>query len=258
MREPLDFAIDAAGIGRITLNRPKRANSIDQELADGLMACFDHCAAEPKLRVLVLLGVGRTFCAGIDLNWMKQGGSASYDENYTDALKLAKILHRLHTLPVPTIAAISGHAIGFGVGLLAACDVVIAVDSAVLRFSEVRLGIIPAVISPYVVAAMGTRAARRYFLNGESFAAIEAAGTGLVHQVCKIDELGALTAQTVSELLAGKKGAQSAIKTLLSDMTRPHIDQALIEDTARRLADIRGTDEAQAALAEFLRRDVRS
>jgi len=254
MQEPLDFAIDAAGIGRITLNRPKRANSVDQDLADKLMAAFEHCAAEPKLRVLVLLGAGRTFCAGIDLNWMKQGGTAGYDQNHADALKLAKILYRLYTLPVPTVAAVSGHAIGFGVGLIAACDMAIAVDTAVLRFSEVRLGIIPAVISPYVVAAMGQRAARHYFLNGESFAAAEAARIGLVHQVCGIDELGALTAQIVSELLAGKKGAQGAIKTLLSDMTRPKIDQALIEDTARRLADIRKSNEAQAALQEFLSR----
>jgi len=254
MQEPLDFAIDAAGIGRITLNRTQRANSVDRDFADKLMAAFEHCANEPKLRVLVLLGAGRTFCAGIDLNWMKEGGSASYDENYADAMKLAKILHRLHTLPVPTVVAVSGHAIGFGVGLIAAADVVLAVDTAVLRFSEVRLGIIPAVISPYVIAAMGQRAARRYFLSGESFSAAEGARVGLIHQLCSLDDLGALTAQTVSELLAGKKGAQTAIKALLDDVTRPKIDEALMADTARRLAEIRRTPEAQSALAEFLKR----
>jgi methylglutaconyl-CoA hydratase len=254
MHEPLDYAIDAAGIARITLNCPKRANSVDPELADALMAAFEHLAAEPKVRVLVLLGNGRSFCSGIDLNWMKEGGTASYEQNYADALKLAKILHRLHTLPVPTIAAVSGHAIGFGVGLVAACDVAVAADTAVFRFSEVRLGIIPAVISPYVVAAMGTRASRRYFLNGESFPAAEAGRLGLVHGFCKLEEFGAVTAQMVAELLAGKKHAQTAIKSLLDDVARPRIDEALIQDTARRLAEIRATPEAQSALADFLAR----
>jgi methylglutaconyl-CoA hydratase len=254
MNEPLDYAIDAAGIARITLNRPKRANSVDPELADALMSAFDHLAAEPKARVLVLLGAGRSFCAGIDLNWMKQGGSALRDANYADALKLAKILHRLHTLPIPTVAAVSGHAIGFGAGLVAACDLAVAADTAVFRFSEVRLGIIPAVISPYVVAAMGARAAARYFLNGESFAATEAVRVGLLHGSCTLEDFGAVTAQMVSELLAGKKPAQTAIKSLLDHMARPKIDEALIEDTARRLADIRATPEAQAALADFLSR----
>lgn len=254
MHEPLDFAIDAAGIGRITLNRPKRANSVDPELADALMAALDHCRTEAKLRVLVLLGVGRTFCAGIDLNWMKEGGSASYDDNYADALKLARILYRLHTLPVPTIAAVSGHAIGFGVGLIAACDVAVAVDTAVLRFSEVRLGIIPAVISPYVVAAMGIRACQRYFLSGESFPAADAVRLGLIHQLCKLDELGVATAQIVAELLAGKRAAQKAAKLLLDDARPIRLDETVLEDTARRLAEIRSTPEAQAALADFLKR----
>ena len=254
MHEPLDYAIDAAGIARITLNRPKRANSLDPELADALMAALDHLAAEPKARVLVLLGNGRSFCSGIDLAWMKEGGTGSYAQNYADALKLARILHRLHTLPVPTLAAVAGHAIGFGVGLVAACDVAVAAETAVFRFSEVRLGIIPAVISPYVVAAMGVRASRRYFLNGESFPAAEAGRLGLLHGACKLEDCGALTAQMVAELLAGQKHAQTAIKSLLDEVGSPRIDEALIEDTARRLAQIRATPEAQAALADFLAR----
>ena len=254
MQEPLDYAIDAAGIARITINRPARANSVDPALAGALMSAFEHLAAEPKARVLVLLGNGRSFCSGIDLNWMKQGGSASRDVNYADALKLARILHRLYTLPIPTLAAVSGHAIGFGAGLVAACDVAIAADTAVFRFSEVRLGIIPAVISPYVLNAIGSRAARRYFLNGESFPAAEAVRIGLLHGSCTLEDFGAVTAQMVAELLAGKKHAQTAIKSLLDVMARPRVDEAVIEDTARRLADIRATPEAQAALAEFLSR----
>ncbi len=254
MHEPLDYAIDSAGIARITINRPSRANSVDPELADAFMAAFEHLAAEPKARVLVMLGNGRSFCSGIDLNWMKQGGTASRDENYANALKLARILHRLYTLPIPTLAAVSGHAIGFGAGLVAACDVAVAADTAVFRFSEVRLGIIPAVISPYVLNAIGTRAARRYFLNGESFPAAEAVRIGLLHGSCTLEDFGGVTAQMVAELLAGKKHAQTAIKSLLDAMARPRIDEAVIEDTARRLADIRATPEAQAALADFLSR----
>jgi methylglutaconyl-CoA hydratase len=155
---------------------------------------------------------------------------------------------------VPTIAAVSGHAIGFGVGLIAACDVAVAVDTAVLRFSEVRLGSIPAVISPYVVTAMGIRACQRYFLSGESFPAADAVRLGLIHQLCKLDELGVATAQIVAELLAGKREAQKAAKLLLDDARALRLDETVLEDTARRLAEIRRTPEAQAALAEFLKR----
>jgi methylglutaconyl-CoA hydratase len=254
MHEPLDYAIDAAGIARLTLNRTKRANSLDPELADALMKTLDQIATTPNLRVLVLLGNGRTFCAGIDLNWMAAGGAASPDDNYRDALKLATLLHRLYTLPVPTVAAITGPAIGLGVGLVAACDIAVAIDTATFRFSEVRFGIMPSVISPYVVGAMGVRGARRYFLSGEPMGAAEALRFGLVHQVCELDELGQVTSQIVAELLAGKSLAQRGIKSLLELYRKPPLDSALIEETARRLADIRATPEAQSALAEFLSR----
>jgi methylglutaconyl-CoA hydratase len=254
MQEPLDYAIDAAGIARLTLNRPKRANSVDPELADALMRTLDQIASDPKLRVLVLLGNGRTFCAGIDLNWMAAGGAASADDNYRDALKLATLLRRLYTLPVPTVAAVTGAAIGFGVGLVAACDIAVAVDSATFRFSEVRLGIMPSVISPYVVGAIGVRSARRYFLTGEAMGAAEALRFGLVHQVSDMGQLGQMASQIVAELLAGKPPAQRGVKSLLELYRKPPLDDALIEETARRLADIRATPEAQAALAEFLSR----
>jgi methylglutaconyl-CoA hydratase len=254
MQEPLDYAIDAAGIGRLTLNRPKRANSVDPELADALMNTLDQIAAAPNLRVLMLLGTGSTFCAGIDLSWMASGGAASPDQNYRDALKLARLLRRLYTLPVPTVAAVTGPAIGFGVGLVAACDIAIAIDSATFRFSEVRFGIMPSVISPYVVGAMGVRSARRYFLTGEPMGTAEARRFGLVHQVCTLDQLGQVAAEMVAELLAGKPLAQRGIKSLLELYRRPPLDESIIEETARRLADIRATPEAQAALAEFLAR----
>jgi len=252
MQEPLDIAIDASGVARFTLNRPKKGNSVDLELAEALAASLDRYAADTNLRALVLTGSGRNFSGGVDLGWMRGAGGASEEANYEDALKLAKLLHRLYTLPVPTVAAVPGRAIGLGVGLVAACDIAVAVDSASFRFSEVRFGILPAVISPYVVPALGVRVCQRYMLTAEPFGVTDAMRYGLVHQMCGFDELPHVTQQIVTELLAGKKGAQAAVKSLLQDGRAPKITDAAIKDTARRLAKLRRTPEAQAALAEFL------
>lgn len=252
MHEPFDLAIDAAGIARLTINRTARANSIDAELADKLLAAMDYLAALPDLRLLVLLGNGRTFCAGIDIGWMKDSGGASYDDNYRDATKLAHVLYRLRNLPVPTVAVVAGAAIGFGVGLVAAADVAIGADTAKFRLSEVRLGILPAVISPYLIDAIGPRACRRFFLSAEDFDARQAFQLGLLHAVAPLEELGGLVAGIVTELLAGKPQAQRAAKALLEAQRAPLLDEALIAETARRLTALRSGEEAQDALAEFL------
>ncbi|MEA2823786.1 MAG: methylglutaconyl-CoA hydratase [Alphaproteobacteria bacterium] len=252
MNEPLDVAMDTAGIARVTINRPKSANAIDPPLAASLLEAFEWLANDPKLRVLVLLGNGRTFCAGLDLKAMTQTMAGSFESNYEDALRLAKLLHRLHTMPVPTLAVVPGAAIGLGVGLVAACDVVLASDLATFRFSEVRLGIIPAIISPYVIAAMGARACQRYFLTAEGFDAAEAHRLGLVHLVSSLEEIGAKAAQIVAQLLAGKRDAQRAAKVLIDDVRLAAPNEALIAETARRLAEIRRTPEAQSTLAGFL------
>jgi methylglutaconyl-CoA hydratase len=254
MKEPLDVAMDTAGIARVTINRPKQANAIDPELATSLFEALEWLANEPKLRVLVLLGNGRTFCAGLDLKAMKATAAASREENYQDALKLAKLLHRLHTMPVPTLAVVPGATIGLGVGFVACCDVVLASELATFRFSEVRLGIIPSIISPYVIAAMGARACSRYFLSAETFDAAEARRLGLVHLVSNLDDFGATAAQIASELLAGKREAQRAAKLLIQDTRLATLDEGLIEETARRLAELRGSPEAQEALAQYLNR----
>jgi methylglutaconyl-CoA hydratase len=252
MNEPLDVAMDTAGIARVTINRPKSANAIDPPLAASLLEAFEWLANDPKLRVLVLLGNGRTFCAGLDLKAMTQTMAGSFESNYEDALRLAKLLHRLHTMPVPTLAVVPGAAIGLGVGLVAACDVVLASDLATFRFSEVRLGIIPAIISPYVIAAMGARACQRYFLTAEGFDAAEAHRLGLVHLLSSLEEIGAKAAQIVAQLLAGKRDAQRAAKVLIDDVRLAAPNEALIAETARRLAEIRRTPEAQSTLAGFL------
>jgi methylglutaconyl-CoA hydratase len=254
MKEPLDVAMDTAGIARLTINRPKRANAVDPALAQSLLEALEWLANDPKLRVLVLLGNGRTFCAGLDLNAFTDAADASFEEHYAHAMLLAKLLHRLNTMPVPTLAVVPGAAIGLGVGLVACCDVVLASELATFRFSEVRLGIIPAVISPYAIAAMGARACRRYFLSAESFGAAEAHRLGLVHRVSALDDIGNEAAQLVAELLAGKREAQRAAKTLIEDVRLAPLNDSLIADTARRLAEIRRTPESRDAFAGFLKR----
>jgi methylglutaconyl-CoA hydratase len=252
MQEPIDLAVDSAGIARVTINRTKRANSFDGELTAAMMAALDGLAADPAIRVIVILANGRTFCAGVDLNWMKKIGAGAMEANYDDALAVARLLQRLNTMPVPTVAAVTGPVIGLGVGIVACCDVAVAVSAANFRLSEVRLGIIPAVISPYMIAAIGARACRRYFLTAESFDAAQACRLGLVHEVCDPDSLGAVIAEIVTDVLSGKPLAQRAAKQLAVDFASGPSSQDTIQDTARRLAEIRHTEEAQRALSDYL------
>lgn len=254
MNEPLDVAMDTAGIARITINRPNRANSFDSALAARMSEALEWLANDPKLRVLVLLASGRSFCAGLDLKALPDTMAAPDDENYADALNFARMLHRLHTMPVPTFAIVPGAAIGLGVGLVACCDIALAAETATFRFSEVRLGIIPAIISPYVIAAMGPRACQRYFLTAETFDAAEAYRLGLVQVVSSLDSLGETAGNLVGELLAGKHDALRASKQLIDHVRVAPLDERLIEDTARRLSEIRATEQARNAVAEALNR----
>jgi methylglutaconyl-CoA hydratase len=180
--------------------------------------------------------------------------AAPFDENYADALKFAKLLHRLHDMPVPTLAVVPGAAIGLGVGFVACCDIALASQVATFRFSEVRLGIIPAIISPYVIAAMGPRACQRYFLSAETLDAAEAHRLGLVQMVSSLDNLGDTAGKIVAELMAGKRDAQRASKQLIDRVRVSPLDDQLIEDTARRLAEIRATEQAKNAVEEALKR----
>lgn len=254
MNEPLDVAMDTAGIARITINRPKRANAIDPPLAAAIFEALEWLASEPKLRVLVLLGNGRSFCAGLDLKVLPETMAAPYEDNYADALKYARLLHRLHTMPVPTLAVIPGAAIGLGVGFIACCDIALASEAATFRLSEVRLGIIPSIISPYVIAAMGVRACQRYFLSAETFNAAEAQRVGLVQMVSSLENLGETAGSIVTELMAGKRDAQRAAKEVIEHVRMSPLDENLIEDTARRLAEIRATEQARNAVQDALKR----
>ena len=246
----LDISTDERGVTRVALDRPERHNALDRDLIDALRAALSRLNGDT--RVLVLEGRGKSFCAGADIDWMRASVALSPGENTADAMALSDLLDTLDTLPVPTIARVHGAAIGGGAGLVACCDVAVASERARFAFSEVRLGLIPATIGPYVVRAIGPRAARLHLLAAERFDAREACRIGLVHDVCSEDDLDRRVAERIDALLAGGARAQAAAKRLIADVAGRPVDEALRRDVAQRLADIRAGDEAQRALAAFL------
>ena len=242
------------GIGRITLNRPDRHNAFDDVVIIELAKILDRVATDPEVRVVVLAANGKSFSAGADLAWMKRTATYTVAENEADALVLAEMLSRLNTLPKPTVALVQGGAYGGGVGLVAACDMAIAADNAVFCLSEVKLGLIPSVISPYMLAAIGARAARRYFLTAERFDAAEAHRLGLVHEVVSADDLAAAGDRLTDYLLAAGPGATGKAKQLIAQVTGKPIDQELKEETARRIAEARASAEGQEGISAFFER----
>lgn len=246
----LNTQTDDTGITTITLNRPEQYNAMDRQLMDELTITLDKLNS--NTRVLVLSGAGKHFCAGADINWMKQSVNLTTEQNHDDAMALSDMLFKLNTFPQPTIARVQGAALGGGTGLICCCDIVVAEESASFAFTEVRLGIIPATISPYALAAIGPRAARRYFLSGERISALEAHRLGLVHDVCSADNLDNRVTGKIEALLACGPRAQSAAKELIVDVHDKTIDTNLRQQLATRLAGIRATDEAQEGLGAFL------
>lgn len=244
----------AGGVGRITLNRPERHNAFDDATIDELAAILDRVADDPAVRVVVLSANGRSFSAGADLGWMKRTAAYSVADNEADALALAEMLSRLDTLPKPTVALVQGGAYGGGVGLVAACDMAVAADDAVFCLSEVKLGLIPSVISPYVLAAMGPRAARRYFLTAERFDAAEAHRLGLVHEVVPADGLAAAGERLTQALLAAGPEALAKAKDLIAHVAGRPVDAALKAETARRIAAARAGAEGKEGMSAFLER----
>lgn len=240
------------GVASVTLNRPAVHNAFDDALIARLTEALREVGDDPGVRVVVLRGAGKSFSAGADLNWMQRMADYSRTQNLADAMGLAQLLHTLDTLPRPTIAAVHGAAFGGGVGLVAACDIAVAAETAAFSLSEVRLGLIPAVISPYVVAAIGARQARRYFLTAERFDAGEAWRVGLVHEVTMPEALEARVAAIAAELLRGGPGALGAAKNLVAAVSARPVDTALMADTARRIADIRAGEEAREGVGAFL------
>jgi methylglutaconyl-CoA hydratase len=240
------------GIATVTLNRPEVRNAFNDEVIAELTATIDEYGARPEVRCIVLAGNGPSFCAGADLNWMKRMASYTHDENMEDARALAQMLRVLYRCEKPTIARVHGDAIAGGMGLVAACDVAIAVDTANFCLSEVKLGLIPATISPYVVRAMGPRAAHRYFLTAERFNADEAHRIGFVHQVVRADQLDPVVGDIAQSFIAAGPAAVKACKALVQDVANEEIDHALIERTVKGIADIRVSDEGREGIQSFL------
>ena len=247
--------IDSRGAATITLNRPDVHNCFDEAMVAGLRRAVHDIAEHDDVRVASLVSRGPTFSAGADLNWMREVADQSEADNQEDARQLGSMLNGLAHLAVPTVALVQGNAYGGGIGLIAACDMVVAVKDCVFAFTEVNLGLIPAVISPFVVAAIGARQARRYFITGEKFDTYHAQGMGLIHEM--VPTQGALVAQgeyIVDQILQSEPGAVSQAKALIADVGNRPIDVALIDDVAHRIAARRATDEGKEGVSAFLER----
>jgi len=252
-QQPLLLDIDHRGVAWVTLNRPQIHNAFDDALIEQFIELLERLAADQSLRAMVLRASGKSFSAGADLNWMRR--MAGYDEqqNFADAQRLAELMMQLNRLPLPTIAQVQGAAFGGGVGLIACCDIAVGTQRALFVLSEVRLGIIPAVISPYVIAAIGERAARRYMLTTERFDANEARRIGLLHEVVEDDEaLSATVERLLGNLLAGGPNAQREAKGLIDAVTQRPISDALIDLTAEWITRVRASDEGREGLGAFL------
>lgn len=240
-------------VGIVTLNRPEKHNAFDDALILELTQALRDLEANPAVRIVVLSAMGKSFSAGADLNWMKRISEYSQEQNFTDAMALAELMRTLHDLKKPTIARVHGAAYGGGVGLIACCDLAVASSAATFALSEVRIGLIPAVISPYVIAAMGERAARRYFLTGERFDTAEAYRIGLVHEYALDDEkMDAMLNKLVESLLSAGPSSQTEAKALIDAVVNRPLSPSLIEDTARRIAKVRVSPEGQEGLSAFL------
>jgi len=245
-------SVGGDGVATVTLNRAEVHNAFNDAVIADLTEVLRRLGADRKVRAVVLRAEGKSFSAGADLGWMQRMAGYSHAENLADAGALAELMRVLNFLPKPTVARVQGAAIGGGVGLVACCDIAIASDAAVFSLSEVRLGLIPAVISPYVVAAIGERAARRYFLTAERFDAAEALRLGLIHQVVPADQLDAAVNAILARLSEGGPAAQRAAKDLIFAVAHRPVDADLINDTAERIATIRASAEGREGLAGFL------
>ncbi len=241
-------------VSTITLNRPDIRNAFNDEVIAELTQTFAALGQREDVRCIVLAAVGTAFCAGADLNWMRRMADYTRAQNLADAGALAEMLRVIAECPKPTIARVQGDVYAGGVGLVAACDMAVSVDGAGFCLSEVRIGLIPATISPYVVRAMGARAAQRYFLTAERFSAAEALRIGLVHEVVAADALDAKVAELAKAVCNASPAAEVACKQLLRDVTGREIDAALIAHTVQGIADIRASAEGREGVQAFLQK----
>jgi methylglutaconyl-CoA hydratase len=240
------------GVAVLWLNRPEVRNAFNETMIAELTAAFAELDADPAVRAVVLAGRGKVFCAGADLNWMKRMGEMDFGENRKDALAFGSMLKALHALKKPTVARVHGAAFAGGMGLIAACDMAAASTETEFAVSEVRLGLTPATISPYVLAAMGERAARRYFLTAERFSAAEAYRIGFIQELAQPEELDATVNAILGEIVQGAPGAHAVTKDLIRSVARRPITSELLEDMAARIAAARASEEGKEGVRSFL------
>jgi methylglutaconyl-CoA hydratase len=247
---------DARGVATVTLNRPDRHNALSSPLIDELTAVLVQLHEDPTVRVVVLAAAGPTFCAGADIEEMRRAADASPGDNEREARRLANLLVHLDGLAHPVVARVQGHGFGGALGLIAACDVAIASEGARFALTEVRLGVVPAMISPFVVRAIGARQARRYFLTGERIDAATAERLGLVHRAVPAQALDGAVAALVAELLEGAPGAQADAKRLIRHVTgrSDSQDREFAVETAHWIARLRALEEGREGLDAFLER----
>jgi methylglutaconyl-CoA hydratase len=250
--EPILTEIDDRGIASLTLNRPDVHNAFDDVLIGGLTEALDSLADNDAVRVVKVVSRGKSFSAGADLNWMRRMAGYSREENLQDACRVAHMFHTLASFPRPTLAIVHGNAFGGGVGLIACCDIAVASEGTRFSLSEVKLGLIPATISPFVVEAVCARQARRLFLTAERFDAEAALRFGLIHQVCAPERLHETADVFVSQLVENGPHAMAASKELVAAVAHRSIDDSVLGDVAQRIADQRASAEGREGVAAFL------
>lgn len=249
----IDFEVKNA-VAYLTLNRAEKHNAFDDAMIAELTRCFTAVAKEDKIRAMVLQAKGKSFSAGADLGWMQRMANYTLEENQQDAMKLASMLQILNTLPKPTIVRIQGAAFGGAVGLIACCDMAIAAEQSQFCLSEVRVGLIPATISPYVVEAMGARACRRYFQTAEVFSAQQAKALGLINEVVLTQALDAHIDALIGNILKNGPHAVAKAKALIREVTGKPVDAKLMTTTSQMIADVRVSEEAQQGLRAFIKK----
>ena len=254
MNDSILLSTGSRGVATLTLNRPEKHNAFDDALIAELTRKLVQLNNDDRTRIVILTGAGKSFSAGADLNWMRSMAKFSEDENIEDALKLAELMDVLNTLRKPTIARVNGAVYGGGVGLVACCDIAIAADTAKFALSEVKLGLVPSVISPYVIAAVGEHQARRYFLTAEAFDAEQAQKIGLIHEAVPAAKLDEAIGKEVNLLLKAGPKALTACKELIAANTAASVStrRALKQKTAQLIAQLRVSEEGQEGLSAFL------
>ncbi len=244
--------IDDQGYAIVTLDRPRLHNAFDEKIIGELTGLFSNLGVNPDIRLIVLAANGNSFCAGADINWMERTATYNYDENIADAKALANMLHTISICPKPIICKVQGSAYGGGVGLISVCDIAIASLNAKFAFSEVKLGITPATISPYVIEAIGKRQAHRYFLTAEMFDAEKALELGLIHQVVESEELDNVVDRLVKNMMRNSPAAMIAAKELIRNISKEPINKDMLHYTAKCISDIRATAEGKEGINAFL------